>query len=82
MPLAYTLYMAGLIALGISSPITAGYPDLLMSVSRYMLAAAPMFLLLARWARRYPWADMLLVSTGFMLQGVLTVVLLTGGWLI
>ncbi len=81
-PVAYTLYMLALTYLVIASPITLGYPDLLMSAERYMLAAAPMFLLLGRWMGHRPWLDMLLMSTGFMLQGVLTVVLLSGGWLI
>lgn len=82
MPLAYTLYMAGLVLLAITSPITEGYPDLLMSAGRYMLAAAPLFLQLGRWSQRFPTLDTLLVSGGFLLQGVLTVVLLSGGWLI
>lgn len=81
-PLAYTLYTAGVLYLAIASPITQGYPNLLMSTGRYMLAAAPIFLILGRWMGRYAWLDLLLTSGGFMLQGVLTLVLLTGGWLI
>ena len=82
LPVAYTLYMAAVLLLAIISPITQGYPDLLMSAGRYMLAALPIFLVLGRWMGRYTWVDMLLTSGGFMLQGVLVVVLLSGGWLI
>jgi hypothetical protein len=66
---AYTLYMLALTYLVIASPITLGSPDLLMSAERYMLAAAPMFLLLGRWMGHRPWLDMLLVSGGLFLMG-------------
>lgn len=82
MPLAYTLYMVVVLLLSICSPITEGRPDLLTSAGRYMLAALPIFLQLGRWAHRYAWLDMLLVSTGFMVQAVLTVAFLRGDWII
>lgn len=82
LPVAYTLYAAVVLLLAIVSPITQGYPDLLMSAGRYMLAVLPVFLVLGRWMGRYAWVDLLLTSGGFMLQGVLVVVLLSGGWLI
>lgn len=82
LPVAYTLYTGAVLLLAMVSPITQGYPDLLMSAGRYMLAALPVFLVLGCWMGRYAWVDLLLTSGGFMLQGVLVVVLLSGGWLI
>ena len=81
-PFMFTLYMVGLMYLSVANPIPCGFPDLLMSVGRYMLAAAPAFLVLSRWSREHTWLDALITSGGFMLQGVLITVLLSGGWLI
>lgn len=81
-PLAYTIYTAGVLYLAIASPITVGYPDMLMSAGRYMLAAAPIFLIIGRWMGRYPWLDLLLTSIGFMLQGLLTLIFLLHGWIV
>jgi hypothetical protein len=82
LPVTYTIYTAAILLLAIISPITKGYPDLLMSAGRYMLAALPVFLVLGRWMGHHSWLDLLLTSGGFMLQGVLVAVLLNGGWLI
>ncbi|MGH2517696.1 MAG: hypothetical protein ACRDHP_18770, partial [Ktedonobacterales bacterium] len=81
LPGAYTLYMLCLLALIVASP----RPDRLgyfVSAGRYLLAAVPVFLLLARWARRRPWLDLLLMSGGFLLQAVLAAYFLSGGWLV
>jgi hypothetical protein len=57
-------------------------PDYLMSAGRFLLVAAPAFLLLGRWSARRPWLDLLLVSGGFLLQAVLLTFFLSGGWLL
>ncbi|HKV86217.1 MAG TPA: mannosyltransferase family protein [Ktedonobacterales bacterium] len=80
-PLSFTLLTAGVLFLSIISPIPHR-PDVLASAGRYMLAAAPIFVLLGQWSRRRPWLDMLLVSGGFMLQAVLLLCFLTGYWIV
>lgn len=81
LPVAYTLYMVCLLALILASP----RPDRLgyfVSAGRYLLAAIPIFLMLARWAQRRPWLDLLLTSGGFLLQAVFAAYFLAGGWLV
>lgn len=81
MPVAFTLYMAGLLYLSMSSPIVIG-PDVLISAGRYMLAAVPVFVLLGQWVKNRPWLDLLIVSCGFMLQALFAAAFLTGYWLV
>ena len=81
LPRAYTLYMLCLLALILATP----RPDRLgyfVSAGRYLLAAVPLFLLLARWARQRPWLDLLLTSGGFLMQAVFAAYFLSGGWLV
>ncbi|HLJ80711.1 MAG TPA: mannosyltransferase family protein [Ktedonobacterales bacterium] len=81
LPGAYTLYMLCLLALILASP----RPDRLgyfVSAGRYLLAAIPVFLVLARWAQRRPWLDLLLTSGGFLMQAVFAAFFLSGGWLV
>jgi hypothetical protein len=78
-PFAFTLYMCGLLYLCIATPvINGGYPFALTSVSRFLVASIPIFLLLGRAIRRRPWLDVLVISGGFMLQGLFTVLYLQG----
>jgi hypothetical protein len=80
-PVVYTLYMAGLLALILSSP----RPDRLgyfVSAGRYLCAALPIFLWLGRWSETRPWLFMLFTSAGFLLQATLASVFLSGGWLV
>jgi len=72
--------MIGLLALCMMSPIAIAQ-DVYISAGRYLLAAAPLFLLLGQWSRR-PWLDTLLVSAGFLVQGALAVQFLSGYWII
>src|SRR5262249_50695679 len=62
-PLMFTFYTAGLLYLALASPVADGV-NWVTSDGRYMLAAAPLFLLLADWAHNRPWLDMLLVTGG------------------
>lgn len=81
LPISFTLYMACLLLVIISSP----RPDRLgffVSAGRYFIAAAPAFLLLGRWVVRRPWLDLLLVSGGFLLQAVFAAYFLAGGWMV
>lgn len=82
-PVAFTLYMLGLIYLTVATPVTQRLePDPLFSAGRFLLVAAPMFVLFARWTATRPWLQLLLVSTGFMAQAILGVFFLTGGWMV
>lgn len=81
LPIAFTLYMAGALFVTLSSPIVGDF-DPFISASRYLLAAFPAFILLGRWTRQHTWLHMLIMSGGFMLQGVLAGFFLMGGWII
>ena len=76
-PFAFTLYMLGLLYMATATPLI-GYSDTFRSVGRYLLASAPIFLLLGRWTERRPWLDLLIVSGGFLLQAVFTLHWLLG----
>ena len=78
LPLMFTLYTFGVIYLSIASP-RAAFDDVLVSVGRYLIAAVPVFLLLGRWIERRPWLDALLVTTGLLVQAVLTLAFLHNG---
>jgi hypothetical protein len=81
LPLTHVLYMAGLLALCIAAP-RFDRLGIFVSAGRYLCAAVPAFMLLGRWAERYPWLHMLLVSGGFLAQAVLAEFFLMGGWLV
>ena len=74
-PISFTLYMLGLLTLIVVSPVT-WTPDTFVSAGRYLIAALPIFLLLARWSLHRPGLDILLVG-GFLLQGALLTLWLT-----
>ncbi|MGZ3672694.1 MAG: mannosyltransferase family protein [Ktedonobacterales bacterium] len=78
MPFAFTLYTCGIIYLPLASP-RPGISDILTSVGRYLIVAAPVFLLLGSWCKRRPWLDMLLTSGGFLIQAILALVFLRSG---
>lgn len=82
-PFAFTLYTLGILYLAIQGPILRRpEPDMFVSAGRFLLAAIPVFLVLARWTRNRPGLEMLLIGGGFMLQALLTYYFLQGGWLI
>jgi hypothetical protein len=80
-PISFSLYMAGALCVTLASPIVTGF-DPFASVSRYLLAAFPAFLLVGRWMARYPWANIAVMSGGFMLQAIFAGFYLMGGWLV
>jgi hypothetical protein len=73
-PLSYTLWVAGLLAMSAIAP-TPSAVDLLWGTSRYLAGALPIYLILASWTRERSWLGSLLVAGGFMLQGTLTIAL-------
>jgi hypothetical protein len=80
-PVAFSLYMAALMAVLLSSGVPMDY-DPLNGEGRYLIIAIPVFLLLGRWASKRPALDTLLMAGGFMLQGLLTAYFLHDGWLV
>ncbi len=78
LPVAFTLYMVGLLYLCVSTPLLGG-PDPFGSAGRYLLVSIPVFLLLARWTKQRPWLETLLVCVGFLLQAIFLASYLTGG---
>jgi hypothetical protein len=73
--------MLGLLYVCIAAPIPV-LQDVYASVSRFLLAAVPIFVLLARWSARRPWLETLLLGTGFMTQALLLAAYLAGWWII
>lgn len=78
-PLMLTLYTLGVLYLSLASPVVTNN-SYVTSDGRYMLAAVPVFLILARWTEHRPWLDLLLVSGGFLVQAMLALVFLHGGY--
>lgn len=76
MPVAFTLYLAGLLYLCISAPAT-WTNDVYVSSARYLIPAVPLFMLVARWTRRRPALNLAVVGGGFMLQAMLLTLWLT-----
>ena len=82
-PASFLLYLAGLLLVCVSSPILGAlFPEAFVSVGRYLLAAFPVYLVVARWLHRYPWLDTLFIGGGFALQALLMAFVLNGGWLV
>jgi hypothetical protein len=61
MPVAYRFFSLGLALFALCFPLNAG--ETLASQPRYMMMAFPLFLMLARWSKRFPSLD--LVYGGF-----------------
>ena len=79
-PLMLTLYTLGVIYLSLASPVVTN-GSYVTSDGRYMIAAVPVFLILAQWSERRPWLDLLLVSGGFLVQAMLALVFLHNGYI-
>ncbi|HEY7342333.1 MAG TPA: glycosyltransferase family 39 protein [Ktedonobacterales bacterium] len=83
LPLAFTLYLAGLIFLILSSPREiADNAVYLVSAGRFSLAALPAFLLIGRWSERLPGAATFFTYGGVLLQAAFLAFFITGGLLI
>jgi Gpi18-like mannosyltransferase len=84
-PVAYTLYLVGLLYVCVATPVhnpTRYDSDLFVSSGRFLLAAFPLYLVLARWTRTRRWLEMVLMGGGFGLQAILLSFFLSGGWLV
>lgn len=81
MPVSFTLYTLGAIYISVAAPMPT-YFHPYSAVGRFLIMAVPIFLLAGRWMMRYPWLDLMIVSGGFMLQGILVGFFLMGGWII
>ncbi|MGI8967475.1 MAG: mannosyltransferase family protein [Chloroflexota bacterium] len=81
LPTSFTLYLLGIMAIVFTSSIPLDFIPF-NGEGRYMLAAMPLFLLLGRLISRRPALDLLIVSGGFLLQGLFTAFFLRGGWLV
>jgi hypothetical protein len=77
-PVAFTLYMAGLIYVSIGSP-TPALHDVIPSTGRYLVGSAPAFLWLARWTAGRPRLEVLGLGLGLAAQASLLVLFLKGG---
>lgn len=79
-PVAFTLYMLGLLYIITSEPID--FTDLFISGGRYMIAAVPTVVILAGWLDRSEWLLPALCCCGAVLQAILTVYFLGHGWIV
>lgn len=71
-PFGYTLYMAGLLYLITAAPVP-DYPNLLTGSVRYLAAAIPVFLAVARWCATRPRLEVSLIAVGMMLQAAFAI---------
>lgn len=83
LPLAFTLYLVGLLFLVLSSPREIA-PDAtyLVSAGRFALAALPAFLLIGKWSERFAGVATFFLYGGVLLQGAFLGFFLAGGLLI
>lgn len=72
LPVAYTLYMAGLLYLITAAPVPT-LIDLMTGPTRYLASAIPIFLVLTSWTARRSGLQMSLIAVGMILQGALTI---------
>ena len=78
-PLAFTLYLAALLYLITSEPLN--YIDVFVSGGRYMIAAIPLFVIMAGWLKRSEWALYMLCYSGAFVQAILAIFFLRHGWM-
>jgi hypothetical protein len=82
-PFSSVLYMMGLLALCIASPVINGtFPYVVMSTGRFLVVSIPLFILLGRWVDKHAWLNVLVIGGGFTLQALLTVFYLKGVWIV
>jgi hypothetical protein len=82
-PLAFTLYLLGLLYMVVASPIVVGDPSLQYAIfdsaGRHMLPALPIYVALGRWARQFPRPFAVVLVVAIALQATLAVYFLFGG---
>lgn len=82
-PVAFTLYLAGLLYLTLDSPFVISASQhyaVYLSASRYMLPAIPVYLALGRWERHAPRLALACFVGALALQAVFAIYFLSGGW--
>jgi 4-amino-4-deoxy-L-arabinose transferase-like glycosyltransferase len=77
LPLAYSVYSLAVLLLPLSIPST--YVPLL-SMPRFVLAAFPLFILMAIWGEKHPWFDKLVMVCSLTFLGVLTAKFVVWTW--
>lgn len=82
LPVAFTLYMAALLYLLLTSPVPSR-PEIIASSARYLLVAFPVVLILGDWTARTrrPWLLVAILSVGFVLQAIFAKMFLSGTWI-
>ena len=80
MPFAFTLFVLGLCYISVSAPVLKT-PELIESTSRFLLAAAPVFLVIGRWTVTRPALGHLWVASGLLVQGGLLTFFFAGRWI-
>lgn len=76
MPVAFTLYMLGVLYLTVSTPVTTS-PDLIEAAGRFLLVSFPIFMIVGRYTEKHPWLETLIMSGGFLLQAIFAVLFLS-----
>jgi hypothetical protein len=79
-PFAFTLFVLGLCYISVSAPVFST-PELIESTSRFLLAAAPVFLVIGRWTARRPALGHLWAASGLMVQGGMLTFFFAGRWI-
>ena len=80
MPMAFTLYMLGLLYVSIASPtVYVGNTNIFSSAGRFLIPAAPIYLVLARWTEKRPALHALVVDGGLLVQATLATLWLAVG---
>jgi hypothetical protein len=78
LPLSYTLLAAGVMAFAVAAP-TTNVNDVLASTGRYLLAATPLFVVVAGWMRTNRYFEAAYLVCALLLQGGLLLTFLLGG---
>lgn len=79
LPVAYTLYVVGLLLVVFSTPVPSR-PEVMPSAARYMLEAFPIFFVLGRWGERRKWAAFAVMGVAFVVQAAFVAIFLSGKW--
>jgi hypothetical protein len=83
LPVSFLLYSASIPLLLLCQPVVGtNFYDVVIGAGRYLLAAVPLYVLLARWCVMRPWLGTLLLYGCALLQTLLAVFYLTGNWLV
>lgn len=83
LPTSLLIYALAIWLMAISEPVTGTItPDPLPSTGRYLLAAAPLYVVWARLCARWPWLEQAAWQVGLPLQLLLALYVFAGGWLV